>query len=61
VEKHGAAGQTTDGNIMWRVRIVCWVTKATDTHTEYVILIAFPLHQRLHEHQILSIQVQNNI
>ena len=23
------------------MRFVCWVTKATDTHSEYVILIAF--------------------
>ena len=25
------------------MRIACWVTKSTDTHSEYVILIAFPL------------------
>jgi hypothetical protein len=40
VEKYGTAGQTTDGNITWR--IACWTTKATDTHSEYVIFIAFP-------------------
>ena len=28
-----------------RTRIACWVTKATNTHSEYVILIAFPLQQ----------------
>jgi hypothetical protein len=33
----------------WRVRIACWMPKATDTHSEYVILIAFPLQQWLHE------------
>jgi len=27
---------------VWRTRISCWITKATDTETEYVILIAFP-------------------
>ena len=27
---------------IWRMCILCWVTKATDTHSEYVILI--PLH-----------------
>jgi len=32
----------------WRMRIVCWVPKATDTHSQHVILIAFPL-QLLHE------------
>ena len=30
---------------IWHVRNACWVTKATNTHTEYVILIAFPLQQ----------------
>jgi len=35
-----------------RMRIACWITKATDTHThtEYVIFIAFPLQQWLHKH-----------
>ena len=27
----------------------CCITKATDTHSEYVTLIAFPLQQWLHE------------
>ena len=26
---------------IWRMRISCWITKATDTHSEYVVLIAF--------------------
>ena len=30
-----------------RMRIACWITKATDTHTEYVIFIAFPVEQWL--------------
>ena len=34
---------------MWSTRIACWITKATDRHSEYVIIIAFPLHQWLHE------------
>ena len=33
----------------WRMRIACWITKDTNTHTEYVMLIAFPLQERLHE------------
>jgi hypothetical protein len=33
-----------------RMRIECWVPKATNTHTPTVELIAFPLHQWLHEH-----------
>jgi len=31
------------------MRIACWITKAADTHSEYVILIAVPLQQWLHE------------
>jgi len=27
------------------MRIACWITKATNTHFEYVMLIAFPLQQ----------------
>ena len=34
---------------IWRIRILCWIPKATDTHSEYVTLIAFPLQQWLHE------------
>jgi hypothetical protein len=41
VEKYGTARQATDDNILRRIRIACWITKATDTHSEYVIHIAF--------------------
>jgi len=34
---------------IWRMRIVCWIAKATNTHSEYVTLIAFQLQQWLHE------------
>ena len=34
---------------IWHMRIVCWISKATNTHTGCVILIAFPLQQWLHE------------
>ena len=33
---------------IWRKRIACWITKATNTHSQYVILIAFSLQQWLH-------------
>jgi hypothetical protein len=42
VEKYGKARQATDDNITRRMRFTCWITKATDTHSEYVIPIAFP-------------------
>ena len=31
------------------MRIACWIPKATNTNTEYVIHTAFPLQQSLHE------------
>jgi len=34
---------------IWHMRIACWITKATHTHSEYVTLTAFPLKQRLQE------------
>ena len=34
---------------IWRMCIVCCITKATDTHSEYVIRIIFPLLQWLRE------------
>ena len=43
------AGQATDGNIIRRRRFACWMTKAKDTHSEYVILIAFPQQEWLRE------------
>ena len=35
---------------LWRMRFACWIPKAMDTHSEYVILIALPLQKWLHEH-----------
>jgi hypothetical protein len=32
-----------------RMRIACWIPKATNTHTGWITLIAFPLQQWLHE------------
>ena len=39
---------------MWGMRIACWITKATNTYSEYVILTAFPLQQWLQERASLS-------
>jgi hypothetical protein len=41
--KYCTAGQATDDSLIWRMRIACWTTKDTNTHSEYVILIAYPL------------------
>jgi hypothetical protein len=32
-----------------RVRIACWISKATNKHSEYVLLLAFSVQQLLHE------------
>jgi hypothetical protein len=41
--------QATHGDITRRMRIACWILKAKDTHSQYVILIAFPLQLWLNE------------
>ena len=34
---------------IWCMRIACWILKATNTHSKYVILTAFPVQQWLQE------------
>jgi hypothetical protein len=34
VKKYGTAGQTTDGNVMRRMRVALWINNATNTHSE---------------------------
>jgi hypothetical protein len=34
---------------IWRMRIAYWIIKTTYTHSEYVMLNAFPLQHWLHE------------
>ena len=34
---------------IWRMRIACYLPKATNTHTGRVVLTRFPLQQWLHE------------
>jgi hypothetical protein len=47
MKKYCGAGQTTNDNIKQPMRFSCWIPKATNTHTEYVILISFPWQQWL--------------
>jgi hypothetical protein len=43
VEKYHRARWATDDNIIWCMHFACWANKATDTHSECVIvLIALP-------------------
>ena len=39
---------------IWRMYIACWISKATNTLLEYVILIDFPLQQLLHKRSSVS-------
>ena len=47
VKKYGRNGQAADDNIIWRMPFACWLTKVTDTRSEYVIIIAMPRQQWL--------------
>ena len=49
MEKHRTAKQATDNSTIGRMRIACWLSKATNTHSEYVIVIAFPQQKWLRE------------
>jgi hypothetical protein len=48
-KQQGIAVQAACNNTTRRMRIACWITKATNTRSEYVILIHFPQQQRLRE------------
>jgi len=41
--------KATDGNTIRPLPFVSWINKPADTHSEYVILVTFPLQQRLRE------------
>jgi len=45
VRKYGRVGHGTGDNIICCMCFTCQITKATDTHSEYVILIAFRRQQ----------------
>jgi len=39
--------EVIDDSIVRPMRFACWITKATNTHLEYVIRLAFPRQQWL--------------
>jgi hypothetical protein len=49
VEKYARTRQSTDDNVIRRMRSGCFITKATNTHSEYIILNVFPRQQWLGE------------
>ena len=55
METYGTARQATGDYIKLRMRIACWIPKATDTHSEYEINIAFPLQQWLRQNALCYI------
>jgi hypothetical protein len=66
VAKYGPAKQALDYNVLviWRMHFACWITKDTDTHSEYLIVIAVPLQEWLYErasilHYIFEIRIVN--
>ena len=40
---NNTAGQATDNNTKRHLRFACWIKKATNAHSDYVILLAFPM------------------
>jgi hypothetical protein len=48
-KNYGRGIQVTDDNIIQRIRFACWINKATDTHSEYGIVIDFPRQQLLRQ------------
>jgi hypothetical protein len=47
--KYRRVGQATDDSIIGRMRFAYWMHTATDTLSEYVLLITFPRQQWLCE------------
>jgi len=52
-KKYGRVRQTTDGNKTRCIRCACWINKATDRHSEYVILIALRRKQWFRERPLV--------
>jgi len=48
-KKYCRDGHATDDNIILRMLFAGCIPKATDTHSQYVILIVLPLRQWLHK------------
>ena len=52
--KKGTTREATDMNIIRRMRIACRTPKNTETHSEYVIHIAFTLQESLRDRSSIS-------
>ena len=49
VEKYDRARQNTDDKVIGLMRLDYWITKATNTHAEYITLVAVTRQQWLRE------------
>ena len=62
MEEYSRAGLATDDSTIRRMRFAYWITKDTDSHSEYVILFACPWKQWLHERaSVLSVLLFLNL
>jgi hypothetical protein len=57
VEKRGGAGEATNDCIRRCMRFSCWINKATDIQTQYVILLAVPWQRWLRERACVTLYV----
>jgi hypothetical protein len=53
VGKYGAAREAIDDNVTRRMRLACWITKVTDTYSNYLIVTAFARQQWLRERALV--------
>jgi hypothetical protein len=53
VEKYRLIEPDRPQMTIWRMRIACWEPKATNTRSQYAIIIAFPLQQWLNEQALM--------
>jgi len=45
--KYARARQAKDDNTIRCMRLACWITKASNTHSEYVILIVLTRQKKI--------------
>jgi len=46
---------------IWRKRIACWITKVTDTHSECVMLMEFPIATMVTRKSLIVTYIHNYI
>ena len=59
MELYGIAGQSTDDKIVGRMLFARCMTKAIETHPEYILLVAFPCQICLRKRAQLFLNTYN--